>query len=116
MNNRIALSIGHRCSAHRIFKIIKKDTFLPSFFDGCFGDLSAHSILLANYLYKNKTFPTKENPNQSMIKELKCSFPTPWHVKGDKRRPTFHLLLGQFELGMTLQTGINNSLNFFLLR
>ena len=43
---RIPVSIGHRCSAHRLFKLISKKIYLHSFFDGCFGDLFAHLELL----------------------------------------------------------------------
>lgn len=42
----IELSLGHRCSAFPLFKIISPKIYQFSFFNGCFGDLSSHYYLL----------------------------------------------------------------------
>ncbi len=47
------ITIGHRCSAHRLFKLISNKIEQPSFFDGCYGDLDAHCYLLNTIIEGN---------------------------------------------------------------
>ena len=86
----IRLALGHRCSAHRLFKIVDSKIHQLSVFDSCFGDLSGH-IGILDLLCKDPDSQPAFIPLTRQTEE-EASGSRRSSYRFFKRAPTNHLL------------------------